>query len=362
MTDNKNELGTKDDSALSFTVVVMKLLNSFRDHTFYAYFIQSLLILYAYVRGVGRNGNFWRIIYIGTLASFIGSVITKVCEIIMADNPQNASNYLYYILIAHETLYAIRNLVLPYINMIKVIPLLEDKEKKKLKIFIGIMTIVQFAQRYFIGYLRFVKRDITMIDKEIIRQYGFSVITISLTDIVCSMVIIKKLVENYNIAIRKNLKISVYKYFFQSALFILIFVDFFSLIFGILAVVDSPILSVISVPLYGLNCNVILILAFDALIFKNDVMYDMNSELDVSRYSSETFSDMVEYKVKENNECSKYYSQNDSYCHSHYMSRSFSQYPSHLDSQYDSQYFSQTSCRSQSITIQEDLDSDYKKK
>lgn len=354
-----------EDSSLFFTLV-LNLLNGFKDHTFYAYLIQSVLILYAYVRGVGRNGNFWRIIYIGTLASFIGAIITKVCEIIMERDPKNVNNYMYYILIAHETLYAIRNLVLPYINMIKVMPLLEDKEKKKLKIFIGVMTVVQFCQRYYIGYLRFYFHDITLKNEKILMNYGFSVVTVSLTDIVCSMIIIKKLVENYNIAIRKNLKISVYKYFFQSALFILIFVDFFSLIFGILAIVDSPILSVISVPVFGLNCNIILILAFDALIFKNDVMYDMNSELDMSRYSSETFSDMEEYRGRNNCECSKcqnerhyqsqfsqYSSDNDSQYHSRYMSQSFSHYPSHLDSQYDSQYFSQTSCPSHTISIQE---------
>ncbi|ORX51476.1 hypothetical protein BCR36DRAFT_41705 [Piromyces finnis] len=346
-----NESEMIDNLPLNFEFVVLSLFNKFKDHTFYAYLIQSILIFYAYVRGVGRNGNFWRIIYIGTLASFIGSIITNVCEIIIEKDPKGSNDLVYYILIAHESLYAIRNLVLPYINMVKVIPLLEEKERKKLKIFIGFMTVVQFIQRFNIGFLRYKKRDITMKDDVIIKHYGFSVIIISLTDIVCSMIIIKKLVEGYNIAVRKNLKISVYKYFFQSALFILIFVDFFSLIIGILSVVNSPILKVIFVPLYGLNSNIILLLTFDALIFKNDVMFNMNSELSSSKDSTETFSDMIEYKNVNYCDCSKCHNRFDSYCHSQYDSQSFSQYENQFDSQYDSHYYSSSSYQNNSISI-----------
>lgn len=283
------------ENTLNFQNIILSLIDGVKSHVFYAYLIQSLLIFYAYIRGVGKNGKFWRIIYIGTFASFLGAVITKLCEIIGGEDPRNASNIIYFILIAHETLYAMRNLVLPYVNMIKVMPLLEEKEIKKLRIFISVMTILHFAQRYYIGYLRFQKKNISGLDdKDIMRQYGFSLMTVSITDTVYSMIIIKKLVENYNIAVKKKLKISVYKYFFQSALFILIFVDFFSLIVGILYIVDTPIIKIISIPLYGFNSNVILLLAFDALIFKNGVMVKVDNHENLSSgsgYFSDSFSE-----------------------------------------------------------------------
>jgi len=324
-----------DSDPLNFEKVILKLFTRFQNHTFYAYLIQSVLIFYAYVRGVGRNGNFWRIIYFGSLAALIGAVITETCEILMEGDPKNASDILYYILIVHEIFYAIRNLVLPYINMVKVLPLLDDKGSKRLKIFIGVMTVVHFIQRFYIGIIRYQERDITMESHKLLRQYGVSVITISLTDIVCSMVIIKKLVENYNIAIRRNLKISVYKFFFQSALFILIFVDFFSLIIGILTIVNSQFLKEIFIPLYGLNCNVILLLAFDALVFKNDIMVNVNNEFEMSQLSEETFANDIVKKNKSRCHCCT-----DCGCRSHCSSYFSSHYDSNSNGPSPSEAFS----------------------
>jgi len=330
------EINEFKDQPLNFEYVSLTLINYFSHHTFYAYLLQGIIILYAYVRGVGRNGKFWKVIYIGTLASFIGAVVSNTCKIIIdkqVSDGEEPNIILFYILIINETLYAIRNLVLPYINVIKVMPLLEEKEKKRLKIFIGIMTVVHFCLRYNVALWRLKHKDTEMSDVGVIRAYGYAAISIAFTDIVCSMIIIKKLIENYHIAARKNLKISVYKYFFQSALFTLIFVDFFSLIIGILAVADSPILKITFVPLVGLNSNIILILAFDALIFKNDVILDMNSSYNCSYFSNEKRSnDMI--PCNSTDQYQRHYHQN--------HNDSQQQYVSHLSNYYNSQSYFQS--------------------
>ncbi|KAG4107096.1 hypothetical protein H8356DRAFT_1625744 [Neocallimastix lanati (nom. inval.)] len=274
-----------DNQTIDFEYIVTSLINSYSSQTSYAYLLQGVLIFYAYIRGVGRNGDFWRIIYIGTLSSFIAALTSNICKIISDKQIENGGEtniIIFYVTIFNETLYSIRNLVLPYINVIKVKPLLGEKEKKKLRIFIIVMTVIHFLLRYNIGFWRLNHKYMEATDDTLIRYYGFATISVAFTDIVCSMIIIKKLLENYHIAARKQLKISVFKYFFQSALFILLFVDFFSLIIGVLAVVDSPMLKLAFVPLVGLNSNIILLLAFDALIFKNDVIQDMNSSYNYS--------------------------------------------------------------------------------
>jgi len=354
---------------LSFEYVVLSLLNNFSHHTFYAYLIQGVLILYAFVRGVGRNGNFWKIIYIGTLASFVGAIVSNICEIILTkqkDDGKPQSEIIYYIVLCNETLYALRNLVLPYINMIKVNPLLNEKEKKNLKIFIGIMTAVHFLLRYNIGLYRLKYHDLTLNAPTLLRAYGYATISVALTDIVCSMIIIKKLIENYHIAAEKNLKISVYKFFFQSALFTLIFVDFFSLIMGILAVVSSPILQIAFVPLIGLNSNIILLLAFDALIFKNDIMIDMNFSYNYSYYSGEhqpnemsPFDNINKhnYSKYSSNSYNSYTNASQSYYQSNYYHSEYQ--TSQCNSQCFCEYHDKNNCKSHSITISDQLENTY---
>jgi len=323
-----------DDEKCTFEFVVRSLLDSFKEHKLYAYFLQFILILYAYIRGVGRNSYFWNIIYIGSLASFIGAIIRSVCEIIMNKNHMvNNDNYFYYIIIVNETFYSIRSLVLPFINMVKLLPLLQEKDKKKLKIFIYSMSILEFGTRYFIAIKRKRDHDISMSDT-ITPLYGIAQIIVTIMDIVCSMIIIKKLTESYHIAAKKNLKISVYKYFFQSALFILIFVDFLSLIIAILAVLNSKLLKITFAPFEGLNSNVILLLAFDALIFKNEVMMDADSEFEFS-YNSKSIIEYEKRRGRYDTRSNSYYTMSNIHYHSNSHSDSHSQCDSRCYQLYD---------------------------
>jgi len=318
----------------TFEFVIRSLLDSFKDHVLYAYFLQFILILYAYVRGVGKNSYFWNIIYIGTLASFTGAVVRSTCEIVITKKQLiNQDTYLYNIMIVNETFYSIRSLVLPYINMVKVLPLLQEKDKRKLKIFIYTMTVIEFGIRYYIPIKRKRDHDVLMSDA-ITPIYGIAQIVVSIMDIVCSMIIIKKLTESYHVAAKKNLKISVYKYFFQSALFILIFVDFLSLIIAILAVLNSKLLKITFAPFEGLNCNIILLLAFDALIFKNEIMMDSDTDFEFS-YDSRSIVEYEKRKRLYDMQSNSYYTI--SYTQSH--SRTNSQSHSQSQSQYGSRCY-----------------------
>ncbi len=177
--------------------------------------------------------------------------------------------------------------------------------------------------------------------------------TDSITDTVYSMIIINKLIENYNKAVKKNLKISVYKYFFQSALFILVFVDFFSLIVGILYIVDNPLMKIVSIPLYGLNCNVILLLAFDALIFKNGVMVKVSNHENSSSGSGYLSDSSIEGSIDNNcysgcaEQCKSHDHHNGYY---HYGCQSITSfYPSHQQGSCSStSYHSQSTCLTES--------------
>jgi len=125
---------------------------------------------------------------------------------------------------------------------------------------------------------------------------------------------------------------------------------------GILYIVDTPIVKVISIPLYGLNSNVILLLAFDALIFKNGVMVKVNNN-ESSSSGSGYFSDsFLEDRIENNyySGCSdrcKSHSQHSGYYHYGCQSAE-SFYPSQQQgSSASSNYYNQSTCLTESSTL-----------
>lgn len=280
---------------LDFEYVILNLLNNVREHTYYACIIQFILIAYAFVRRPEKNKQFWNIIFIGAVASLVAVTISQIGSIIIEfhNNVFEKVKTVYYILFINETFFAIRNITLPIVNLIKVTPLLSQRRQTYLKYFVYVMSLGQFIHRYYIGYVRIQENCYTMDNTRVVMAHGFSIINLSITDFVCCAVIIKKLANDYAVASKKNPETSIYKYYFESALFLVIFVDLACILISILAIFNSQFLKIMFVTFHGLSSNIILLLAFDTLIFSNDVKAEVKEDLENKSYDLETTTSLT---------------------------------------------------------------------
>lgn len=250
----------------NFGYFIVNLLYYSKDSLFYSYIIQIILVVYGYIR-FGK-GKYWRTLLVASITGLLGGLLEKVC-VVCTDHPDNAENYFIYILLfINEPCWIITEFAIPYLNMIKLKAVVGKDKEKWLKIFTGLAFILFSFFRFRIGYLRYSYH--TVYNDIILHAHGYAFITMAITEFVCSIFIIKKMTKDYKKAKDRGINGNLYDYSRKSSLTILLLIDIIGFALAILSIFSNSTLEKILKPFFCLKSNSLLILAFDALVFKLD--------------------------------------------------------------------------------------------
>jgi len=252
---------------LNFKYVLTTFLYYINDSLFYAFIIQIILVAYGYYR-VGKN-SYWKVLYISSWCGLIGATIEKLC-MSWTGHPNNTNRYIYILYIINEPFWIISEFTIPYVNMIKLSALILKKKKKILNIYIGILFILFIVFRIRIGILRY--KEMEVFNNDIYRAHGYSFMTMAVAEFSCTLLLIKSLRLDYEIAKRKGHNGTIYSYSIQSSYFILLVIDIVGFILAILSIFYNYTVKAFLVVFHCLKSNFILILAVDALILKIENM------------------------------------------------------------------------------------------
>jgi len=156
------------------------------------------------------------------------------------------------------------------INMIKLSVLIMKKKKIILNIYICILFILYVVFRIRIGILRYREKEV--FNDTIYRAHGYSFMTIAIAEFSCTLLLIKSLTIDYEIAKRKGHNGNIYNYSIRSSYFILLAIDICGFILAILSMLSDYTIKAFLVVFHCLKSNFVLILSIDALILKIENM------------------------------------------------------------------------------------------
>jgi len=248
---------------ISFQYILTNFLYSINKSLFYAFIIQIILVAYGYFR-VGRNA-YWRVLYISSWCGLVGSIIENIC-IAWTEHPNNTNRYIYLLYIINEPFWIVSEFTIPYVNMMKVSVLIMKKKKTMLNIYISILFILFVVFRIKIGILRYKEKEV--FNDIIYRAHGYSFLTMAVAELSCTLLLIKSLTIDYEIAKRKGHNGNIFNYSKRSSYFILLVIDICGFILAILSMLSDYTVKAFLVLFHCLKSNFVLILAVDALILK----------------------------------------------------------------------------------------------
>jgi len=270
---------------LDFKYIFINLLYYINDSLFYAFIIQVILVTYGYF-SVGKN-MYWRVLCYSSWFGLLGAIIEKLCKI-WTEHPDNTNQYIYILYIINEPFWIISEYTIPYVNMIKLSAIISRKKVIILRIYIGLLFIIFVIFRFRIGIIRYKEQEV--FNNKIYHAHGFSFLTLAVAELSCTLLILRRLSIDFKIAKRKGHSGNIYNYSRQSSFFILLVVDICGFILAILSLISNYTFKAFLVIFHCLKSNFVLILAFDALIFKIENMEISNNAKQSKNNSSNIFT------------------------------------------------------------------------
>ncbi|OUM68418.1 hypothetical protein PIROE2DRAFT_3863 [Piromyces sp. E2] len=244
-----DETNTTDE--LNFKYVFINILYYINDSLFYAFIIQLILVTYGYF-SVGKT-TYWRVLYYSSWFGLCGAIIEKLCRA-WTEHPDNTNKYVYILYIINEPFWIISEYTIPFR----------------------------------IGIIRYQEKSV--FNNKIYRAHGFSFLILAVAELSCTLLILKRLSTDFKIAKRKGHSGGIYQYSRQSSFFILLVIDICGFILAILSLISNYTFKAFLVIFHCLKSNFVLILAFDALIFKIENMEITNSGKQSQKNSSNIFT------------------------------------------------------------------------
>jgi len=262
-----------------------------KDTFFFSFIIQFILVSLMYIH-VG-NGKYWKVLFYSATAGLIGAAIENttlafICQTSQKDNNQ----ILVFTFFAEEFFWIICEYSVPYLNLIKMEAISNEKYVKVIRYIILFLILPFGSARLYNGYDRMMEGYLNTKKSRIC--HGISFGTMAIADIICTLSIIYLVKRKTKKGTFRNSSIS--GYIKNSSYTILICVDIVSLILSILFIFSSLIfpdnknLESSTSIFHCLKSVFILILATDAIIFKYGVannshaIYDLNNRLNKYDY------------------------------------------------------------------------------
>ncbi len=259
-----------------------------KDTYFFINVFQFALVALMYWN-VGK-GRYWKIIFLGSFAGFLGGVLeTGTIAFICCQSRYNTPYTKVFTLFISEFFWIKNEYSVPFLNLIKMRAFAKGKAAKVVNyLVLGIFPLFALC-RFWIGYVR--SRDGVLKNNDIDVSHGFAFGCMAIADLICTISIIYFVKKHNN---QEHLKANVITHYIEhSSYTILVCVDIVSIILAITCFLTTytNVPKSTSIPLHCLKCAFLLILATDALLFKYEAN---NSSLEnfnhINRYPADTYN------------------------------------------------------------------------
>lgn len=265
----KNSPSTGTCFNKDFPTMLDGFYTQIKDTFFFSYIIQFILIALMYSR-IG-SGQYWKILFFGSLSGLIGSMLENITlAYICQDNQRENYNQVFTFFIS-ELFWIFTEYSIPYLNLIKMKAISKGGLAKSISYLIYLLFIPFALMRFSIGYNRMIKGYLN--DKSIEVYHGIAFGVMAVADILCSIFIIY-FIKKYNQ--RVTLNPSGFMHYIQhSSYTILITIDIVGVILSLLYIYVNLInsngaflTSKSVIPFHSFKSVFHLILAIDACLFK----------------------------------------------------------------------------------------------
>jgi len=276
-------------------------------NTFFFISVLQFAVVALMYWNVGK-GKYWRILFYGAFAGFMGSVLESgtiafICRKGTEDKPYTKIITLFIA----EFFWITNEYSIPFLNLIKMKAFAKGKAAKAVNyVVLGIFPLFAFC-RFWIGYVR--SRDGVIKNDDIDNSHGLAFACMAIADLVCTISILYFVRKHNKQEFIKTSNIT--HYIKHSSYTILICVDIASVILAITCFLTTytKVPKSSSLPLHCLKCSFLLILASDALLFK----YEANAsslQNSSTKYVYDSFSKSNNYSIDHNSSSNHSYKRN----------------------------------------------------